>query len=178
MIGNRLYELRKKHQLTQDQLAEALNVTRQTISNWENDNSSPDINQSIELATLFGLSLDELATGVKVKEQSNTNKRTLLILILILLFIGAPFLLIIVPFLFYGVSEVTYSSSTSTELICVVDDKTYMYDVIEMDNDGEKTLSIEGDNDFVGEINLTDTSFDQVISDIKNNVNEQNGYCE
>jgi hypothetical protein len=47
-----------------------------------------------------------------------------------------------------------------------------------MDNDGDKTLFLEGDNDFVGEINLTDTSFDQVISDIKNNVNEQNGYCE
>ena len=44
--NNKIYELRKKHNYSQEQLAEKLDVTRQTISKWELNATSPDINQS------------------------------------------------------------------------------------------------------------------------------------
>ena len=59
-IGNRIYELRKSEKLTQEKLAEKIGVTRQTISNWELNESSPDLKQAKELSNVFNISLDEL----------------------------------------------------------------------------------------------------------------------
>ena len=59
-IGNRIYELRKSQKLSQEKLAEKIGVTRQTISNWELNESSPDLKQAKELSNVFSISLDEL----------------------------------------------------------------------------------------------------------------------
>lgn len=59
-VGEKLKNARVKQGLTQDELAEKLHITRQTISNWENSKSYPDILQIIELSNLYSLSLDEL----------------------------------------------------------------------------------------------------------------------
>lgn len=59
-LGNNLFNARKKKGLSQEDVAEKLGVSRQTISKWETDETLPDICQSKKLATLYGLSLDEL----------------------------------------------------------------------------------------------------------------------
>lgn len=59
-LGNNLFNARKKRGLSQEDVAEKLGVSRQTISKWETDETLPDIRQSKRLATLYGLSLDEL----------------------------------------------------------------------------------------------------------------------
>lgn len=59
-LGNNLFHARKKKGLSQETVAEKLGVSRQTISKWETDETLPDIRQSKNLATLYGLSLDEL----------------------------------------------------------------------------------------------------------------------
>lgn len=59
-LGNNLFHARKKKGLSQEDVAEKLGVSRQTISKWETDETLPDIRQSKKLATLYGLSLDEL----------------------------------------------------------------------------------------------------------------------
>lgn len=58
--ANRLYELRKAHGYSQDELADMLGVSRQAISKWERGESSPDTDNLIALARLYGVSLDEL----------------------------------------------------------------------------------------------------------------------
>ena len=60
-IGQNILNLRKSANLSQEQLAEKMGVTRQTISNWELDESSPDLKQGMELAKIFNVSLDDLA---------------------------------------------------------------------------------------------------------------------
>lgn len=60
MIGESLIAARKKSGLTQEEVAEKLNVSRQTISKWETSETVPDICQGKLLATLYQLSLDEL----------------------------------------------------------------------------------------------------------------------
>ncbi|OJG35927.1 helix-turn-helix domain-containing protein [Enterococcus sp. DIV0788_1] len=62
-VGERLKARRNELNLTQDQVAESLGITRQTMSNWENGRSYPDIERVIRLSELYALSLDELLKG-------------------------------------------------------------------------------------------------------------------
>ncbi|HHT98345.1 MAG TPA: helix-turn-helix transcriptional regulator [Clostridiales bacterium] len=64
-LEEHLYELRKENKLTQEEVAVALNVTRQTISNWETGTAIPTINKAIELAQIYGISLDTLVGNAK-----------------------------------------------------------------------------------------------------------------
>lgn len=64
-IGERIAELRTQKNLSQGELASALSVSRQAISKWENDQSSPDTIHLIQLADLLDTEVAYLATGVK-----------------------------------------------------------------------------------------------------------------
>lgn len=61
--ANRLYEFRKKHHLSQEELAEKIGVSRQAVSKWERAEASPDTDNLILLAKVYGVTLDELLTG-------------------------------------------------------------------------------------------------------------------
>lgn len=63
MITDKIKNARTIKKLTQEQVAEYLNVSRQTISNWENGKSLPDIVSIIRMSELYDLSLDELLKG-------------------------------------------------------------------------------------------------------------------
>lgn len=62
-IGQKLKDARIHSGLTQEVVAEKINVSRQTISNWENEKSYPDIISVIELSSLYCISLDDLLKG-------------------------------------------------------------------------------------------------------------------
>ena len=62
-IGSKIKAARIEKKLTQEQVAELLGVSRQTISNWENEKSYPDIISVIELSSLYSISLDDLLKG-------------------------------------------------------------------------------------------------------------------
>ena len=64
-IGERITDLRTQKNLSQGELASALSVSRQAISKWENDQSSPDTIHLIQLADLLDTEVAYLATGVK-----------------------------------------------------------------------------------------------------------------
>lgn len=60
MLGSSLFHARKRAGFTQEAVAGRLDVSRQTIGKWESDETLPDIRQSKRLATLYGITLDEL----------------------------------------------------------------------------------------------------------------------
>ncbi|MEG0451564.1 MAG: helix-turn-helix domain-containing protein [Coprobacillus sp.] len=62
-IGNQIKTKRLEMNLSQDELADKIYVTRQTISNWENNKNYPDIHSLLLLSTLFGISIDQLIKG-------------------------------------------------------------------------------------------------------------------
>ena len=68
-LGEKIYELRTKNNLSQGDLANELNVSRQSISKWENGNSTPDLEKIVKLADIFNVSLDEL---IKNEEKEET----------------------------------------------------------------------------------------------------------
>ena len=64
-IGERITELRTEQNISQAQLAKALDVTRQAVSKWENDLTAPDTIKLIQLADLLDTDVEYLATGRK-----------------------------------------------------------------------------------------------------------------
>ena len=64
-IGEKLKSSRLNAGMTQEQIAEKINVSRQTISNWENGKSLPDVISLIEISDLYQISLDDLLKGDK-----------------------------------------------------------------------------------------------------------------
>ena len=70
-IGNKINQLRKLSGMTQEQLAEKLNVSRQTISKWESDSTSPDLESIVKISRIFHVSLDDL---LKEGEAGVSNK--------------------------------------------------------------------------------------------------------
>ena len=67
-LADRLVELRKEHKLSQEALAEKLGLSRQSISKWERAEASPDTDNLIALAEVYGITLDELLGNNEPKE--------------------------------------------------------------------------------------------------------------
>jgi transcriptional regulator with XRE-family HTH domain len=102
-VGSKLKKARIDSKLTQEKVAEEIQVSRQTISNWENEKSYPDIISVIKLSDLYNISLDELLKGdsnmMKHLEEStnvvSSNKK-------LLMAIGLNVLLMILFIFFNG----------------------------------------------------------------------------
>lgn len=77
-LGNQIKKYRGENSLSQEQLAERIYVSRQTISNWENDKSYPDVNSLVLLSEVFNTSIDNLIKGdVEImKKQINAEDRS------------------------------------------------------------------------------------------------------
>lgn len=75
-VGIRIKKYREKQNISQDELAEKIFVSRQTISNWENSKSYPDIKSLLLLSDIFKVSLDDFMKGdiEKIKNLVNTQK--------------------------------------------------------------------------------------------------------
>lgn len=89
-LGNRLYEFRKQKKISQEEAAEKLNVTRQTISKWETNQSQPDFDKIIPICELYGITTDVLfgtekrnqdtPSSVEQDEALNLKKKTGLVI--------------------------------------------------------------------------------------------------
>lgn len=76
-LGNSLFHARKKCGLSQEEVAQRLGVSRQTVSKWETDETLPDIRQSKKMALLYTLSLDELIDfDIDIREIQEAIQRT------------------------------------------------------------------------------------------------------
>lgn len=78
-LGERIQALRKEQGLSQEELAEAVGVSRQSVSKWENDAALPDTDKVVQLSRLFGVSTDALLTGepaITVTDAAGTSENT------------------------------------------------------------------------------------------------------
>lgn len=89
-ISEKIYMLRKKHNLSQEDLANELDVSRQTVSKWETGESCPDFDKIVPLCEVFHISTEELLRDKKIEMSENENKvditRALMISISIFLY--------------------------------------------------------------------------------------------
>ena len=73
-LGERIYKLRTGKEMSQGDLADALEVSRQSISKWETNGSVPDLDKLVKMSAIFGLSLDELVTGKETEQQEKQEE--------------------------------------------------------------------------------------------------------
>ncbi|MEA4854485.1 MAG: DUF3955 domain-containing protein [Christensenella sp.] len=117
-FGEQLRKIRADRNLTQEQVSEKLHVSRQTISNWENNKNLPDLEMIVEISTTFGLSIDQLILGgenrnnmtEKLIKDGSEMRRARINLISIM--IGAMFLCLSVACIFIKANSVEYVDST------------------------------------------------------------------
>lgn len=75
-FGNRLYVLRKSKNVSQGELAELLDVSRQSISKWENDKAYPEMTRLLFMSDYFGVSLDYLMRGTESADNAENKENT------------------------------------------------------------------------------------------------------
>ncbi len=105
-LGDKLIKLRKENKMSQDDLAESLGVTRQSISNWENYKNYPDINTIIKISDVFNVSLDVLLKSdtkmiSEMDKKIRNSKKYKNILIIIGIILG-------IIILFFGIYTIIY----------------------------------------------------------------------
>ena len=64
-LGENIYRLRSEHNMSQGDLADALEVSRQSVSKWENNSAVPELDKLVKMAHIFGITLDEMVTGAE-----------------------------------------------------------------------------------------------------------------
>lgn len=97
-LGNQIKKYRSKLGISQDMLAERIFVSRQTISNWENNKSYPDVNSLLRLSEIFNVSIDILIKGdiqemkeqIKTEDKRNFQKLSKIFAILVIMVIILP----------------------------------------------------------------------------------------
>ena len=80
-IGAFLRELRKEHDLSQEQLAERFNVSSRSVSRWENGNTMPDISIMIELADFYDIDIRDLLRGERKSENMEEDLKETLVMV-------------------------------------------------------------------------------------------------
>lgn len=136
-LGKKIAELRKKNNLSQEELAEKVGVARQTISKWEIGDTTPDINQVKIISKIFNISIDELVdndiNNVIVEKISNTEKLagiTIKILkvfgIMLIVFITLIFLFVII--FMVDMPRNDYDIVGTTKVSCNLDNEKYVYE--------------------------------------------------
>jgi len=72
-LGENIYKYRTQRNMSQGDLADALDVSRQSVSKWENNNAVPELDKLVKMAELFGVSLDELVGKVSTGPASESQ---------------------------------------------------------------------------------------------------------
>lgn len=161
MLGEKIISERKKCKLSQENLAEKLGITRQTISNWELNETSPDLKQASKLCDIFNISLDELtgkenAILTKLDKTESNSKliiklvKTVGITLGTLIFI----LLCIVSIYIYSTNYYTAEPTATGEgRFCYYNGKISDYTVMKNNSDGSLSYDI-GDINIMNDLDL------------------------
>ena len=163
-FGDNLRQTRKSKKMSQEQLAEKMNVTRQSVSKWENGESYPEMNNILELCKIFNCKLNDLVLAdmpdissldeeivmnvVKFNEKKQNEVKTLSNVISLIGKIGAIVLKVAIPFIVLAMILVPYIVSNievkeneisfKSESIKIVDEnKIEMHGVIVGEYDGD-----------------------------------------
>lgn len=182
-LGENIFNLRKKQGLSQEQLGEKINVTRQTISNWELGETQPNPEQLKLLSKELKVSIDELldndVQAFLVEKISNTEKLAGLVL-RVLKWIGILFIVFLIidliAFIFFvSVRKMSVVESSATT-ICYIEDTKYE---IEFGTDKYFNCSNCSDkmNNEIKEI-VDFNKMDKSMENINNYFIAHNGSCE
>lgn len=186
-LGNKITELRKQLNLSQEELAEKVGVTRQTISKWELEETTPDINQAKKLSNIFNISLDELTNNnvnnILVEKVSNTEKLaglTIKILKVIGMSLIMLFVIFIIIFVVFNIDRINSKDNKVVgkySITCELDKEKYSYDIEY--NKNFQILYSGGDAFIANHTDVeTESDANKAKAHIEDYFKEHNGTCK
>ncbi len=152
-FGNKIFELRKKENLSQEELAEKLDVSRQTISKWELGETNPNIEQAKKLAKIFKISLDELTGNsleMKIIDKVTSTERFSRIIVGLSIVTTVFSSIIIIFFVLFIVTSVDYFKtkpiSQNIMFSCYLPDSNekFDYDIKYSTGEEQKIIDVTG----------------------------------
>lgn len=180
-LGKKILELRKKKGLSQEALSEIMDVTRQTISNWELDETSPNPEQLKMLSKEFNVSIDELLDNdienVIVEKVSNTEKLSGVILkllkFIVIFIIVCPILIIVLNIIVKNYRENNSGRLMDSSIECTLHNEKYSYNFVYFEETGQ--IKYAGGDGYLS--NITDVgkysdayqALDVIDAYVKNN---------
>ena len=177
-LGNLILKYRKQKNLSQEDLAKEIGVTRQTISKWELNETSPDLKQAAKLAELFEISFDELILKQNNKLKKNKTNLKFKKIALICYFILLLLIIEGVAILFYYFGYNLTIARGSFAIVCSLNEEEYGFNITY--DDTHDILMTEGSEYFFENIydrkkhkNAVD-----LLTDISNHFKEKGGHCE
>ena len=184
-LGKKIAELRKKNNLSQEELAEKVGVARQTISKWEIGDTTPDINQVKIISKIFNISIDELVdndiNNVIVEKISNTEKLagiTIKILkvfgIMLIVFITLIFLFVII--FMVDMPRNDYDIVGRTKISCNLDNEKYEYEAEY--NKNYQVINSGGDAYIMNHTDIESyEDVNKIVAHIEDYFNDHGGKC-
>ena len=184
-LGKKIAELRKKNNLSQEELAEKVGVARQTISKWEIGDTTPDINQVKIISKIFNISIDELVdndiSNVIVEKISNTEKLagiTIKILkvfgIMLIVFITLIFLFVII--FMVDMPRNDYDIVGRTKVSCNLDNEKYVYEAEY--NKNYQVINSGGDAYIMNHTDIESyEDVNKIVAHIEDYFNDHGGKC-
>ena len=193
MLGEKILKLRKKQGLSQEQLGEQVNVTRQTISNWELNETTPNPEQLKLLSNALDVSIDELLDNerkeVLMNKVSNTEKLAGMIIKILKVF-GIIFIIYIVFIVIAMIALGIYSFKkdgkietdnviSSATMICTLNKEKYQIYPQEFGTDDYFKCDNCSSDMKKGLKEITDfNNIDESLNNIKEYFKNNNGTCE
>ena len=187
-LGQKILELRKRRGFSQEQFGEKINVTRQTISNWELGETSPNPEQLKLISKEFNVSIDELLDNdikdiliEKVSDTENATKSSSKILKWLGIFLIVVLILDVISFIIFGFfkynKEISFKEVQGVKLSCFLDGNNYdltintegYFDCVDCNKEMLEDLK----NNYV---NFNDIS--KTTNNIINYFESKNGTCE
>ena len=184
-LGKKIAELRKKNNLSQEELAEKVGVARQTISKWEIGDTTPDINQVKIISKIFNISIDELVdndiNSVIVEKVSNTENLagiTIKILkvfgIMLIVFITLIFLFVII--FMVDMPRNDYDIVGRTKVSCNLDNEEYVYEAEY--NKNYQVINSGGDAYIMNHTDIESyEDVNKIVAHIEDYFNDHGGKC-
>ena len=184
-LGKKIAELRKKNNLSQEELDEKVGVARQTISKWEIGDTTPDINQVKIISKIFNISIDELVdndiNNVIVEKVSNTEKLagiTIKILkvfgIMLIVFITLIFLFVII--FMVDMPRNDYDIVGRTKVSCNLDNEKYVYEAEY--NKNYQVINSGGDAYIMNHTDIESyEDVNKIVAHIEDYFNDHGGKC-
>ena len=184
MIGKKILELRKVNHLSQEELAEKIAVTRQTISNWELGETIPDLKQATLLAKEFNISVDELTNSEKLSNKidktiNNSNKILKIVkTILIILTIAIILTLLIGIFVFESMDYFKATPSGSgVGTMCYYKDEYITYTIMKDYQSGDLSLNTT-DSEIIQKFKPYNyTNAEKMLNEITDYIESNGGEC-
>ena len=184
-LGKKIAALRKKNNLSQEELAEKVGVARQTISKWEIGDTTHDINQVKIISKIFNISIDELVdndiNNVIVEKVSNTEKLagiTIKILkvfgIMLIVFITLIFLFVII--FMVDMPRNDYDIVGRTKVSCNLDNEEYVYEAEY--NKNYQVINSGGDAYIMNHTDIESyEDVNKIVAHIEDYFNDHGGKC-